>query len=137
MDHEANISPWLRLAEDTRGKRSAGLGSIGTAGCLEPDDLKAVMNDRTKLVALNYVSNLTGAINDIPSLAGLAKSSGALVFVDGVQFAPHYLVDAPSLGCDFFACSPYKFFGPHLGMIWGRRSVLESCRSYKTRTASE
>jgi cysteine desulfurase family protein (TIGR01976 family) len=136
MDHEGNISPWLKLAEDT-GATIRWLGFRRDSWRVEPDDLSALLNDKTKLVALNYVSNLTGAINDIAALTRLAKSAGALVFVDGVQFAPHYLVDAPALGCDFFAVSPYKFFGPHLGTIWGRRSVLESCRSYKVRTASD
>ncbi len=136
MDHEANISPWLKLAEDT-GATIRWLGFRRDSWRVEPDDLTALLNDKTKLVALNYVSNLTGAINDIAALTRLAKSAGALVFVDGVQYAPHDLVDAPALGCDFFAVSPYKFFGPHLGVIWGRRSVLESCRSYKVRTASD
>lgn len=136
MDHEANISPWLKLAEDT-GASVRWLPFNRDSWRIEREDLEALLTDNTKLVALNYVSNLTGAINDVSGLTRLAKSSGALVFVDGVQYVPHFLVEAPALGCDFFACSPYKFFGPHLGTIWGRRPVLESCRSYKTRTTSD
>ena len=136
MDHEANISPWLRLAEDS-GASIRWLPFNRDTWRLEPDDLAAVLSERTKLLAFNYVSNLTGAINDAHELTRLAKSAGALVFIDGVQFVPHYGVEAPAIGCDFFACSPYKFFGPHLGALWARRSFLEQCRNYKLRTASD
>ena len=136
MDHEANISPWLQLAED-RGATVRWLPFNRDSWRLEPEDLASVLTERTKLLAFNYVSNLTGVINDAPALTRLAKSAGALVFIDGVQFVPHYGVEAPEIGCDFFACSPYKFFGPHLGTLWGRRSLLERGRAYKTRTASD
>jgi len=136
MDHEGNISPWLQLAEDT-GATIRWLSFNRDTWRIEQDDLTLLLNEHTKLLALNYVSNLTGAINEVEALTKLAKAAGALVFIDGVQYVPHHLVDVSTMGCDFFACSPYKFFGPHLGTIWGRRSVLEQCRTYKVRTASD
>ncbi len=135
-DHEGNISPWLRLAEET-GATIRWLGFNTDSWQNETDELRGLLNENTKLVALNYVSNLTGTIADVVGMTKMAKSAGALVFVDGVQYAPHFLVDAPAIGCDFFSCAPYKFFGPHLGVIWGRRAVLENCRPYKTRVAPE
>lgn len=135
-DHEGNISPWLRLAEET-GATIRWLGFNTDSWQNETDALGDLLNENTKLVALNYVSNLTGTIADVVTMTRMAKSAGALVFVDGVQYAPHFLVDAPAIGCDFFSCAPYKFFGPHLGVIWGHRAVLENCRPYKTRVVPE
>ena len=135
-DHEGNISPWLRLADET-GATVRWLDFSPDTWQIDKDQLRTTLSDKTRLVALNHVSNLTGVVSDIRKLAAIAKSAGALVFVDGVQFAPHYLVDAPNLGCDFFMCASYKFFGPHLGAIWCRREVLEKCRPHKTRAAPE
>jgi len=135
MDHEGNVSPWLQLAED-RGLTVRFLPFDQTSWQVEEAALAAVLSDRTRLVALNYASNLTGSINRVKELTALAKQAGALVYVDAVQFAPHGLVDVQDLGCDFLACSAYKFFGPHLGILWGRRAVLETLQPYKCRCSS-
>jgi cysteine desulfurase family protein (TIGR01976 family) len=132
MDHEGNVSPWLQLAED-RGLTVRTLPFDVGSWQLEPDDLKTLLSDRTRLVALNYASNLTGSINRVKELVGVAREAGALTYVDAVQFAPHGLVDVEDLGCDFLACSSYKFFGPHLGIVFGRRRLLEQLTPYKLR----
>ena len=104
---------------------------------IEVEDLESLLSERTKLLALNYASNLTGAVNDIDNLIRTAKSAGALVYVDGVQYAPHHMIDVEKLGCDFLAISPYKFYGPHLGVVWGRRELLEPMQTYKVRCGSD
>ena len=134
MDHEGNVSPWLRLAED-RGLTVRWLAFNRDTWRIEPEDLQALLSDRTRLVALNYASNLTGSINPIADLTRIAKAAGALVYVDAVQFAPHGKVDVAALGCDFLACSAYKFFGPHLGVLWGREAILADLYPYAVRTA--
>jgi cysteine desulfurase family protein (TIGR01976 family) len=132
MDHEGNVSPWLQLAED-RGLTVRTLPFNTGSWQLEPDDLRKLLSDRTRLVALNYASNLTGSINRAKELVRVCKEAGALTYVDAVQFAPHGLVDVEDLGCDFLACSSYKFFGPHLGIVFGRRELLERLTPYKLR----
>ena len=102
---------------------------------IEPDDLKPLLNGKTRLVALNYASNLTGSINPVAELTRLAKDAGALVYVDGVQLVPHRKAEVVALGCDFLACSSYKFFGPHLGALWGREAVLSDLHPYAVRCA--
>lgn len=135
MDHEGNVSPWLQLAEDC-GLTVRFVEFSTESWQIEEEALSAVLSERTKLVALNYASNLTGSINRVKALTALAKAAGALVYVDAVQFAPHGLVDVAELGCDFLACSSYKFFGPHMGIVWGRRAVLETLVPYKLRCSS-
>jgi cysteine desulfurase family protein (TIGR01976 family) len=132
MDHEGNVSPWLQLAED-RGFIIRTLPFDTRSWQLEPGDLKKLFSSRTRLVALNYASNLTGSINHVKELVAVAREAGALTYVDAVQFAPHGLVDVAALGCDFLACSSYKFFGPHLGIVFGRRELLERLTPYKLR----
>jgi cysteine desulfurase family protein (TIGR01976 family) len=132
MDHEGNVSPWLQLAED-RGLTVRALPFDTSSWQLEPGDLKKLLSDRTRLVALNYASNLTGSINRVKELVAAARDAGALTYVDAVQFAPHGLVDVEDIGCDFLACSSYKFFGPHLGIVYGRRRLLEQLTPYKLR----
>ncbi|MBN9071097.1 MAG: cysteine desulfurase-like protein [Rhizobiales bacterium] len=136
MDHEGNVSPWLQLAED-RGLTVRMVPFDTQSWQVEPKALEPVLSERTRLVALNYASNLTGSINDVRALTALAKRAGALVYVDAVQFAPHGLVDVEAIGCDFLACSAYKFFGPHLGIVWGRRALLSALRPYKCRCSSD
>ena len=136
MDHEGNISPWLALAEDLDLKVRWVPFDL-ESWVIEPDAFAAVLSERTRLVALNYASNLTGSINDVKTLTNLAKQSGALVYVDGVQYAPHGLVDVQDLGCDFFTCSSYKFFGPHLGILWGREELLAGLYPYKVRPQTD
>ena len=135
MDHEGNVSPWLQLAED-RGLVVRWLPFDQQSWQVEGAALAALLNDRTRLVALNYASNLTGSINRVKELTRIAKQAGALVYVDAVQFAPHGLVDVAEIGCDFLACSAYKFFGPHMGILWGKRSVIDTLQPYKCRCSS-
>jgi cysteine desulfurase family protein (TIGR01976 family) len=135
MDHEGNVSPWLQLAED-RGPVVRWVPFDQQSWQVEEQALAEALSDRTRLVALNYASNLTGSINNVKALTRLAKQAGALVYVDAVQFAPHGLVDVRDIGCDFLACSAYKFFGPHLGVLWGRRDVIDALTPYKCRCSS-
>lgn len=136
MDHEGNVSPWLQLAED-RGLTVRFVPFSTDSWQVEEEALATVLSERTRLVALNYASNLTGSINRVKALSKTAKAAGALVYVDAVQFAPHGLVDVAELDCDFLACSSYKFFGPHMGIVWGRRAVLETLLPYKCRCSSD
>lgn len=136
MEHEGNVGAWLEIAKD-KGLIIRWVDFNHETWQVEPDDLAAQLGPRTKLVALNFASNMTGAINDIPALTKLAKDAGALVFVDAVQLAPHHLVDVYELGCDFLACSSYKFFGPHLGLVWGRGDLLRTLYPYKGRCVSD
>lgn len=135
MDHEGNVSPWLQLAEDL-GLVARWLPFDEHSWQVEEAALSALLSDKTRLVALNYASNLTGSINRVKALTAIAKQAGALVYVDAVQFAPHGLVDVQNLGCDFLACSAYKFFGPHMGILWGRRDVIDALKPYKCRCSS-
>ncbi|RWD36072.1 cysteine desulfurase-like protein [Mesorhizobium sp.] len=135
MDHEGNVSPWLQLAEDL-GLVVRFLPFDEKSWQLEEAALRALLSERTRLVALNYASNLTGSINRAKALTAVAKQAGALVYVDAVQFAPHGLVDVQGLGCDFLVCSAYKFFGPHMGILWGRRDLIDTLRPYKCRCSS-
>jgi cysteine desulfurase family protein (TIGR01976 family) len=135
MDHEGNVSPWLQLAEDL-GLVVRVLPFDERSWQVEEAALKALLSDKTRLVALNYASNLTGSINRVKALTAAAKQAGALVYVDAVQFAPHGLVDVQELGCDFLICSAYKFFGPHMGILWGRRDVIDALKPYKCRCSS-
>jgi len=136
MDHEGDISPWLLLAEDL-GLVIKWLAFNQETWQIEVDDLKALLTDKTRLLALNYASNLTGSINNISALASVARSAGVLVYVDAVQLAPHRLLAVNELNCDFLVCSSYKFYGPHLGILWGRESVLAELDAYRCRCASD
>lgn len=136
MDHEGNVAPWLTIAEDL-GLVVKWLPFDTETWQVEPETLKAALSDRTRLLALNYASNLTGSINDVKALTAMAQAAGALVFVDAVQLAPHRAIDVQELGCDFLACSSYKFFGPHMGIVWGRADILRSLPAYKCRCVGE
>ena len=136
MDHEGDVAPWLLIAED-RGLDVKWLKFNRETWRIEPEDLAALLTDRTRLVAINYASNMTGSVNDIAALTELAHSVGALVYVDAVQYTPHHLPDVVALDCDFLACSSYKFFGPHLGVLYGRESVLRELDAYKCRCAAD
>ena len=136
MDHEGNVSPWLRLAEE-RDLKVRWLDFNRDSWRIEVEDLKPLLNERTRLLALNYASNLTGSINPVAALTLAAKQAGALVYLDAVQFVPHGLVDAARLGCDFVVCSSYKFFGPHLGILWGRETLLSELYPYAVRCAPQ
>jgi cysteine desulfurase family protein (TIGR01976 family) len=136
MDHEANISPWLMLAED-RGLIVRWLEFSTKSYEFDLESLHRLMTPRTKLVAVCYASNITGTINDVATMSRIAHDAGALIYVDAVQYAPHGLIDVQAIDCDFLLCSAYKFFGPHLGLFWGRRELLQSLRAYKVRPAAE
>jgi cysteine desulfurase family protein (TIGR01976 family) len=138
MDHDANIAPWLLAARD-RGCRVRWLDFDRASFEFDPAALEALLGARTRVVALNHASNATGTINDVAGLTRRvrAKAPRALVYVDAVQLAPHRLIDVQAIGCDFLACSPYKFFGPHQGVLWGRADLLMSLSPYKVRPAEE
>lgn len=136
LDHDANVTPWVLAARDA-GAVVKHI-SINPEDCtLNLDELKAAISPRTKLVAVGYASNAVGTVNPIAEIAKAAHAVGALVFVDAVHFAPHRLIDVRALECDFLACSAYKFFGPHIGILWGHRELLDSLAAYKLRPASD
>lgn len=136
MDHEGDVSPWLAMAEE-RGLVVRWLPFNKETWRIEAEDLAAILSPRTRFMALNHASNMTGSINDVAQLAGMARAAGALVWVDAVQLAPHRLPDVQALNCDFMACSSYKFFGPHLGMFWGREAVLRALPPHRVRCQSD
>lgn len=136
MDHDANVAPWLLLARDL-GLAVRWLPFDTTTFEFKLDELDAVLNDRTKLVCVAGASNMTGTINDIKSISARARDAGAWTYVDAVQSVPHVSTDVQDLGCDFLVCSAYKFFGPHIGALWGRREVLDTLEPYKVRPAPE
>jgi len=136
MDHEGNVSPWLLLAEDL-DLVVKWLPFSRDTWKIEPENLEALLGPRTRLLALNCASNLTGSINDVAELTALARSAGAMTYADAVQLAPHQCIDVQALDCDFLVCSSYKFFGPHLGVLWGRQALLEELPAYKARCAAD
>lgn len=125
LDHHANVDPW-RALERERGVTIRVARMIPETGETDLDDLGRLINGRTKLVAIGAASNALGTVSDVAGAARLAHEAGALVLVDAVHYAPHRLVDVEALGCDFLACSAYKFYGPHVGVLYGRRHLLES-----------
>ncbi|MDG2460968.1 MAG: cysteine desulfurase-like protein [Luminiphilus sp.] len=136
MEHEGNVTPWLQMAEDN-DLIVKWLEFDRRTWRVEPALLQPLLTDRTRLVALNYASNLTGGVNDVKRLTAMAQAAGAMVYVDAVQYASHRLIDVTDLGCDFMACSPYKFYGPHLGVVFGKRARLEALHAYKLRCATD
>ena len=132
LDHDANVSPWVAMAED-RGV-TVRWADIHDQNCtLDMADLASKINDRTKIVAVGYASNAVGTINPVRVIVKLAHAVGALAYVDAVHYGPHGLIDVAGLGCDFLACSTYKFFGPHMGVLFGKREHLQRLRPYKVR----
>lgn len=117
MDHDANVAPWLSLAEDC-GLTVKWLDFSTETYDYELAQLDELLTPRTKLVAVNYASNVIGTINDVQAITARAHSVGALVFVDAVQYAPHGEINVQQIGCDFLVCSAYKFYGPHYGVLW-------------------
>jgi cysteine desulfurase family protein (TIGR01976 family) len=135
LDHDANVAPWRALEEKGVIVRQV---DIRESDCtLDLDDLKRKLSKKTKLVAVGYASNAVGTINPVAEIAKLVHSVGALIFVDAVHYAPHGAIDVQSLDCDFLACSPYKFFGPHMGTLYGKREHLMRFAPYKVRPAPE
>jgi cysteine desulfurase family protein (TIGR01976 family) len=125
LDHHANIDPWRALARE-RGLTVRAVPFRVDDGQLDMDALEQALTPKTRLLAIGAASNALGTINDVARAARLARGVGARVFVDAVHFAPHALVDVGALGCDFLVCSAYKFYGPHVGVLWGRQALLES-----------
>jgi cysteine desulfurase family protein (TIGR01976 family) len=135
LDHDANVSPWLELAHD-KGL-TVRFVDIHEDCSLDLDDLERQLSDRTRVVAFPLASNAVGTVTDAPRIAKLAHGVGALAWADAVHFAPHGPIDVAALGVDVLVCSPYKFFGPHLGMAFGRPELLSRWRPYKVRPQSE
>jgi cysteine desulfurase family protein (TIGR01976 family) len=123
LDHHANSDTWRALAQE-RGVEIRTV-RMREDGCLDEDDLARKLTPGTRLLAVGAASNALGTINDVPRLVQQAHAAGALVFVDGVHYSAHHLADVRGWGCDFFACSAYKFYGPHVGVLWGRRELIE------------
>ena len=136
LDHDANISPWLLLARDT--------GAVVRWVEIHPEDCTldmasfgAQLNRKTKIVAVGYASNAVGTINDVKTMVEMAHTAGATIYIDAVQYAPHGPIDVKALGCDFLVCSAYKFFGPHVGVLYGKHGLLERLSAYKVRPADD
>jgi len=135
LDHDANFSPWKALEEKGIVIRQV---DIREADCtLDLEDLKRKLNEKTKIVAVGYASNAVGTINPVAGITKMAHAAGALVYIDAVHYAPHGLIDVKALDCDFLVCSPYKFFGPHMGTLYGKREHLQKFRPYKVRPCTE
>lgn len=135
LDHDANVAPWRALSERGVVIREV---DIDIEDCtLDMADMAAKIGPRTKLVAVGYASNAVGTINDVRQVVEWAHQAGALVFVDAVHYAPHGPIDVKALDCDFLACSVYKFFGPHVGAIYGKREHLQRLQPYKVRPAAD
>jgi len=134
LDHDANVAPWQALEEKGLVIRRV---DVRESDCtLDMEDLRGKISAKTKLVAVGYASNIVGTINPVSEITKLAHAAGALMFVDAVHYAPHGLIDVKALDCDFLACSPYKFFGPHMGTLYGKREHLERFKPYKVRPAT-
>jgi len=135
LDHDANYSPWKALEEKGVVIRQV---DIRESDCtLDLDDLKSKLNEKTRLVAVGYASNSVGTINPVAEITQLAHAAGAMIYIDAVHYAPHGLIDVKALDCDFLVCSPYKFFGPHMGALYGKRQHLQSFRPYKVRPCTD
>uniref|UniRef100_A0A7C3KFL4 Cysteine desulfurase-like protein n=1 Tax=Oscillatoriales cyanobacterium SpSt-418 TaxID=2282169 RepID=A0A7C3KFL4_9CYAN len=135
LDHDANVSCWLALEE--RGVIVRTVDIHLTDCTLDLTDLEHKLNPRTKVVAINYASNAVGTISNVAEVIRMAHAVGAWVFVDAVHYAPHGLINVRSLDCDFLVCSAYKFFGPHVGILYGKREHLTRLRPYKPRPAPD
>lgn len=135
LDHDANVAPWQALGE--RGVVVRMVDVLSADATLDMQEMRAAINERTKLVAVGYASNALGTINDVATIIGWAHEVGALAWIDAVQFAPHGPIDVQALDADFLVCSSYKFFGPHLGILYGKRTHLERLPVYKIRPAPD
>src|SRR5512133_2685661 len=135
LDHDANVSPWLELARDLG--LVVRFADIRDDTTLDLDDLAAQLSERTRVVAFPWASNAVGTLVDVARVAELAHDAGALAWVDAVHYAPHGPIDVAAAGADVLICSPYKFYGPHLGLAYGNAELLERWRPYKVRPASD
>lgn len=136
LDHDANISPWLLAAQD-RGCSVRWVDFHPVDGTLDLETFGRALKGKPRLVAVGYASNALGTINPLKKIIAMARAAGALVYIDAVQYAPHGPIDVQDLDCDFLACSAYKFFGPHVGMLYGRYELLDRLHAYKVRPAPD
>jgi cysteine desulfurase family protein (TIGR01976 family) len=136
LDHHANVAPW-RALERERGISVRSVPMIAATGQLDWDRLEELLGAGPRLLAIGAASNALGTVSDVTRAAGLARTAGALTFVDAVHFAPHERVDVRAIGCDFLACSAYKFYGPHIGIMFAREDVLRSLDLPKLAPAPE
>ena len=137
MDHEGNVGPWMHLAEDMGLKIKWLKFNLSTFE-YDLNELSELLSEgNVRLAAINYASNCLGTVNDIKKITEMAHQSDTIVFVDAVQYVAHGPADVQNLGCDFFVCSPYKFFGPHQGVLWGKYELLQKLESYKVRPADD
>ena len=136
LDHDANVAPWLAMAED-RGATVRWLELAEDGATLDLDGLAEVLTERTRIVAIGLASNALGTITDVRRVTDAAHAVGATAYVDAVHAAPHLPIDVQALGADLLACSPYKFFAPHLGALFGQRQLLERLPAYRVRPAGE
>jgi cysteine desulfurase family protein (TIGR01976 family) len=136
LEHDANFTPWVLAARDAGA--TVRYAEINRNDCtLDLDDFRSKLSERTRLVAVGCASNATGSINPVADICRWARHVGAVSFLDAVHFAPHARINVEQLDCDFLACSAYKFFGPHVGIMWGRRELLEELEAYKVRPAPD
>ncbi|MBA3832856.1 MAG: cysteine desulfurase-like protein [Chthoniobacterales bacterium] len=135
LDHHSNVDSW-RALEEERGVRIRVLPMKTESGQLELEKLPHLFNKRTKLIALGAASNALGTINDIEHVVKVAREAGVMSFIDAVHFAPHNLLDVKKIGCDFLACSAYKFYGPHIGVLYARKELLETIDFPKVKAAA-
>ena len=136
MDHDANVAPWLALQEE-RGVVIKWVGIRRTDCTLDMDEFERALSPRTRMVAVGLASNAVGTLNPVARIVEMAHAAGAQTYVDAVHAAPHVPIDVVAMDTDFLVCSPYKFFGPHLGLLYGKRERLEQLASYKVRPASD
>ncbi len=135
LAHDANVAPWVALEE--RGVVVRHVDFDPSDCTLDMAEMEALINERTKLVAVGYACNATGTINDVARIGELAHAVGAWLYVDAVHYAPHGSIDVQAIDCDFLVCSTYKFFGPHLGALYGRYELLDALPAYKVRPADD
>ncbi|HEY7398322.1 MAG TPA: cysteine desulfurase-like protein [Gaiellaceae bacterium] len=134
LDHDANVSPWLELARDR--ELVVKFADIDDECRLDLDHLRSLLTERTRVVAFPYASNAVGTITPVAEIAALAHEAGALAWVDAVHYGPHGPIDVQEIGADVLVCSPYKYYGPHMGLAFGGRELLESWRPYKVRPSA-
>lgn len=136
LDHDANVTPWVQAAR--RAGARVHQVDIHLEDCtLDLEQFESLVNERTRLIAVGYASNATGTINPVHRLCRAARDVGALSYVDAVHYAPHGLIDVAEIGCDFLVCSAYKFFGPHVGLLWARRELLQRLQPARLRPAPD
>ena len=135
LDHDANVTPWVRAAASVGAETV--FADVKDDATLDLDHMFSLIDERTRLVAVTACSNAFGSLVDVNRVTAAARQVGALTYVDAVHFAPHRFIDVNAIGCDFLVASSYKFFGPHLGVLWGRRHLLERLPAFKVRPAPD